>query len=219
MQVAFGAGARYDFGRDRWFVRGDLDWYDRDAWYAGLSIGLYFGGREPRTVAEPVVVQEAPPPAPVAPPPPPPPPPADSDGDGVIDEQDACPDSAEGARVDVRGCEIKAEIKLPGVQFETDSDVLKTGAALIIEEAAQTLNKHPDLVVEVAGHTDNQGDAAYNQGLSERRAQTVLDFLVSNGVSADRLSWRGYGEAQPIADNNTPEGREQNRRVVLRVLD
>lgn len=71
--------------------------------------------------------------------------------------------------------------------------------------------------VEIAGHTDEQGDAAYNQGLSQRRADAVRSYLTSKGVDASRLSGAGYGETQPVADNTTSEGRAQNRRVELRV--
>ena len=78
--------------------------------------------------------------------------------------------------------------------------------------------RNPHLVVEVGGHTDDQGDAEYNRGLSERRAKTVRDYLISHGANANNLSWRGYGESQPISDNGTPEAREQNRRVVLKII-
>ena len=84
---------------------------------------------------------------------------------------------------------------------------------------AATLYKNPDVRVEVAGHTDDQGSAGYNQGLSERRAKTVRDYLIKLGIAEERLTWRGYGEAEPIADNSTGDGREQNRRVVLRILE
>jgi outer membrane protein OmpA-like peptidoglycan-associated protein len=106
----------------------------------------------------------------------------------------------------------------PGGQFETYSDVLRSGALIVIEEAAQSLRNNPTLVVEVAGHTDDRGDSEYNRGLSEYRAETVRDFLVSLVVNADNLRWRGYGEMEPIADNTTPEGRQQNRRVVLNII-
>ena len=218
IQIALGAGLRYDIDRNPWFLRGDIDWYDRDAWYAGLSVGLLFGGSAP--AAAPVAAEVAPPPET----PPPPPPvvpvsPPDSDGDGVLDRDDECPDTVAGALVDYRGCEIVDEITLPGVQFETDSDVLKDGAENDIKEAARTLLDHPELVVEVAGHTDDRGDDDYNLGLSTRRALTVYDFLIRQGVPEDRLAWRGYGEAEPIADNATAEGRQENRRVVLRLLN
>ena len=69
----------------------------------------------------------------------------------------------------------------------------------------------------VAGYTDDRGNEDYNRGLSERRAKTVRDFNINGGVDAERLSWRGYGESEPIADNGTAEGRFLNRRVVLRI--
>jgi OOP family OmpA-OmpF porin len=75
------------------------------------------------------------------------------------------------------------------------------------------------VVVEVAGHTDSTGSETYNQGLSERRANSVKDYLTSQGVTATRLSAKGYGEAQPVASNDTKEGRAENRRVELIVLD
>jgi len=74
------------------------------------------------------------------------------------------------------------------------------------------------LIVEVAGYTDSVGDADYNRGLSERRAKTVRDYLLTLDVDAKRLSWQGYGELEPVADNSTAQGRELNRRVVLRIV-
>jgi OOP family OmpA-OmpF porin len=75
------------------------------------------------------------------------------------------------------------------------------------------------VVVEVAGHTDSVGSEEYNQGLSERRANTVRDYLASKGINASRLTARGYGEGRPVASNDTSEGRQENRRVELVVLD
>ena len=143
----------------------------------------------------------------------------DSDGDGVVDRLDECPNTPKGVQVDIKGCEIKAEIKLPGVTFETNSDRLLPGAERVLNDAAATLQKNPTITVEVAGHTDSDGAADYNEGLSARRAQTVHDYLVNAGVDEDRMSVRGYGEAQPIADNTTAAGKAANRRVVLRVLE
>ena len=143
----------------------------------------------------------------------------DDDNDGVVNRLDDCPDTAEGVRVDVNGCEIKDIIELPGVNFETNSDRLLPGAEGVLNDAAATLQKYPDLVVEVAGHTDSAGAAEYNQGLSERRAATVRDYLINAGASEANLSARGYGEAQPIADNGTSEGRARNRRVELRIIE
>ena len=143
----------------------------------------------------------------------------DGDRDGVVDRLDQCPNSRAGAQVDIKGCEIKAEIKLPGVNFESNSDRLLPGAENVLRDAAATLRKNPTITVEVAGHTDSDGTAAYNESLSARRAETVHDYLVANGIAEDRMSVRGYGESQPIADNGTREGKAQNRRVVLRVID
>jgi len=143
----------------------------------------------------------------------------DGDGDGIVDRLDRCLQTPAGARVDLRGCEIKDEIRLPGVNFETNSDRLLPGAEQVLRDAATTLARNPDLVVEVAGHTDDRGAADYNQGLSERRAKTVHDYLVNNGADAANLSVRGYGEVSPIATNDTAAGRAENRRVVLRLLN
>jgi len=216
VQLAFGAGLRYDFGRSPWFLRADADFYDRDAWYAGVAVGFLFGPEPDPRPATPPPVQRDPEPAPPAPAPPPDP---DADIDGVLNEQDQCPDTAPGVAVDARGCYVQAEIELPDVRFETNSDRLRPGAERSLNDAAETLIRNPGLVTEVAGYTDSRGDASYNRGLSERRAKTVRDYLISKGVAEDRLTWRGYGEDNPIADNETEQGREQNRRVVLRILD
>ena len=141
----------------------------------------------------------------------------DSDGDGVRDSQDECPDTAAGAQVDIRGCEIREEITLRGVNFESNSDRLVAGAESVLDDAVATLKLNPTIEVEVAGHTDSDGDAGYNESLSTRRAQTVHDYLAANGISVDRMTVRGYGETQPIADNSTSAGKAENRRVVLRI--
>lgn len=143
----------------------------------------------------------------------------DDDGDGIVNRLDECPDTPAGAQVDVEGCEIKEEIRLEGVNFETNSDRLAAGAQRILEDAAATLKKNPTIKVEVAGHTDSDGDAGYNQGLSARRAQTVYDYLANAGIGLDRMTVRGYGESRPVANNATAAGKAQNRRVVLRITE
>ena len=143
----------------------------------------------------------------------------DGDNDGVVDRLDECPDSAPGVQVDIKGCEIKDEIRLPGVNFESNSDRLLPGATNVLDDAVATLKKNPTITVEVAGHTDSDGAAEYNEGLSARRATTVRDYLASNDISVNRMTVRGYGESQPIADNGTREGKAQNRRVVLRIIE
>ena len=142
----------------------------------------------------------------------------DSDGDGVVDSQDKCPDTPKGDRVDAIGCSFKDEIKLPGVVFETNKAELLPESIPVLNGAIATLKRYPDLKIEVAGHTDSRGSDAYNLDLSARRAATVLKFLQDGGVT-NALSSRGFGERQPIASNNNDDGRQQNRRVVLRVLN
>jgi outer membrane protein OmpA-like peptidoglycan-associated protein len=141
----------------------------------------------------------------------------DVDGDSIPDSRDRCPNTAPPMRVDANGCEIKQEIRLPGVNFASDSPQLLTGSQAVLDDAAATLRRYPDLRVEIAGHTDSSGAAAYNQGLSARRAQTVLDYFKAAGVT-NTLTARGYGEDQPLADNATADGRAQNRRVLLRLM-
>ena len=143
----------------------------------------------------------------------------DEDNDGVVDHRDDCLGTRAGARTDVKGCEIKDIISLPGVSFETGRDVLLPGMEYLLQAAADTLKKHPDLQIEVAGHSDDIGDANMNIGLSMRRAKTVRNYLIRYGVEESRLTFKGYGEAQPIADNSTAEGRATNRRVELRLVN
>ena len=142
----------------------------------------------------------------------------DSDGDGIADSLDQCRESEAGAKVDAQGCEIPEVIILNGVNFETGSAHLTKGSSVVLDEAAETLLRHPNMKVEIAGYTDNRGSIAFNRRLSQLRAKSVLDYLVSKGVAAENLSARGYGPDDPIADNDTVEGRAANRRVELHIL-
>lgn len=142
----------------------------------------------------------------------------DSDGDGILDSQDKCPDTPKGQRVDATGCPFNKELLLQGVKFETNSAELLPESIPVLDRAIATLKRYPELNIEVAGHTDARGSDAYNQQLSARRAETVLKYLRDGGVT-NMLTSRGYGERQPIASNDTDDGRQQNRRVVLRVLN
>lgn len=107
-------------------------------------------------------------------------------------------------------------IVLEGVNFQTNKAVLLEESAQILDRVAESLVAHPDVNVEVGGHSDADGGEAYNLKLSERRANAVRDYLIKKGVPATQLSARGYGEAQPIADNVSPEGKAANRRVELK---
>ncbi|MGB3618753.1 MAG: OmpA family protein, partial [Catalinimonas sp.] len=86
-----------------------------------------------------------------------------------------------------------------------------------LNRAIDFLKKNESMTAEIAGHTDNIGSDAYNQGLSQQRARAVYDYFVQNGVPAGRLSSKGYGESEPAATNSTPEGRQQNRRVEMKL--
>ncbi|MDX2410503.1 MAG: OmpA family protein, partial [Woeseiaceae bacterium] len=142
----------------------------------------------------------------------------DEDDDGVLDHLDECPNSTAGSTVDINGCEFTDVIKLPGVNFGAGSDLLLPGTEQLLKFAAATLNKHPSLQIEVAGHTDSDGAADTNYGLSERRAKTVRDYLIRYGVNANRLTAQGCGDTQPVAENETIRGRATNRRVELRIV-
>jgi OOP family OmpA-OmpF porin len=154
--------------------------------------------------------------------------PMDSDGDGVYDGIDQCPGTPAGAEVDANGCTVfqaglaAGEIVLEGVQFVVNSADLTDASkatldvvgAAIVGAAAQEAG----LKVEVQGHASSDGNDNYNMQLSERRAKSVRDYLVSQHPSLDGvLTSKGYGETQPIASNDTPEGREKNRRVEFEV--
>ncbi len=150
--------------------------------------------------------------------------PLDTDGDGVPDSKDACP-TVPAATAD--GCPPPAPVAAPepppapeklvleGVNFDNNSATLRPDANEILDKAAATLQKWGDVKVEVSGYTDSNNTDAYNLELSDRRANAVRDYLISKGVDATRLTAKGYGETNPIADNNTAEGRAKNRRVEL----
>jgi OOP family OmpA-OmpF porin len=108
---------------------------------------------------------------------------------------------------------------IEGVHFAFDSAELNSSAYATLDQAAAGLRNQPDVPYEVAGHTDSIGSDAYNQDLSERRAASVRDYLVQQGVSSGQLTTRGYGESSPVASNDTDSGRAQNRRVEIRPLN
>ncbi len=138
--------------------------------------------------------------------------PIDTDNDGVPDYRDECPNTPEGAKVDEKGCMV--EVKLE-IYFDTDSAVVKPEYYPEIEKIANFLKEHPDMKIEIQGHTDSVGPADYNLKLSQRRAEAVKKILVEKfGISPDRIIAKGYGETKPIAPNDTEEGRAKNRRVI-----
>ena len=142
----------------------------------------------------------------------------DRDGDKVPDKDDQCPDE-KGSKAN-NGCpEITAEeadvidFAIQNVHFHTSSAVLKPESRPILQQIADIMKKHPNYHLTIEGHTDSRGDEQMNQVLSENRAKSCFDYLVSQGIDPTRMSYAGYGETQPIATNGTPAGRAQNRRV------
>ena len=111
------------------------------------------------------------------------------------------------------------KIVLRGINFDFDKSDIKPEFVPVLDEAVEILKEHPDINVIIEGHTDWTGTEEYNLGLSKRRAASVCNYLVKKGISQNSLETVGYGEADPIADNHTPEGRSMNRRVVFKILD
>lgn len=149
---------------------------------------------------------------------------ADSDGDGVTDCNDRCPNSQAGQAIGPDGCPVPLTIDLRGVNFDFDKATLRPDAIAILDQAVEILSNHQQMRVEVAGHTDAIGTEEYNQGLSDRRARAVYDYLTGHGIDPARMSGpTGYGESRPIAPNtnpdgtDNPEGRARNRRTELNV--
>ncbi|MGH8530724.1 MAG: OmpA family protein [Nevskiales bacterium] len=155
----------------------------------------------------------------------PPPPPRDSDGDGVLDRADRCPDTMRGSEVDRYGCaKEKLVVVLRDVNFEFDSARLTPASHPILQAAVNAMRGQPSMRVEIAGHTDHIGSPTYNQRLSLERAASVMNFLVNAGIERSRLTAAGYGETRPVAPNtrsdgrDDPDGRARNRRVEFKIL-
>jgi OOP family OmpA-OmpF porin len=174
-----------------------------DHWSYAIGATLSFGGETKQPPPEPA---PAPAPEPTVPAPAMVP---DTDGDGVNDDLDKCPDTPKGAEVDERGCWVISD----AVLFDFDKSELKPSAKDKLDNILVILNQDEDLGLEIEGHTCNIGKAAYNQKLSERRAKSVESYFVEKGVSKDRLSTVGYGFTRPAASNDTEEDRAKNRRV------
>ncbi len=142
----------------------------------------------------------------------------DTDGDGIDDAGDRCPDEA--GTVATMGCpEIKQEVRevlnqaMRAVQFESGKDVLLESSNSILDQIAAIMKEYPAYQLVISGHTDDVGDENANLRLSEGRAKACFEYLRGKDVPLSRLSYAGYGESQPVADNASPEGRALNRRV------
>ena len=142
--------------------------------------------------------------------------PLDSDGDGVVDYRDECPGTPAGTAVNEKGCPLAGEtiLSLTGVNFATDKATLTPHAMGQLDRAVALLTETTSVVgVRVEGHTDSRGTEQYNQQLSQKRAEAVVHYLVSNGINPEKLHAIGMGENHPIASNANDAGRAQNRRV------
>ena len=147
----------------------------------------------------------------------------DRDGDSVLDKDDQCPDVA--GTVANNGCpEVTEEVQKQlndyarTILFDTGKSSIKAESTSVMVDIIQILNEYPTAKFTVEGHTDSVGSAKLNQSLSEKRANSVRDFLIDKGIGADRLTAIGYGEDKPIATNNTRAGRTQNRRVEINLI-
>eukprot|EP00767_Chilomastix_cuspidata_P008462 gnl/Chilomastix_cuspidata/9747.p1 GENE.gnl/Chilomastix_cuspidata/9747~~gnl/Chilomastix_cuspidata/9747.p1 ORF type:complete len:343 (+),score=8.03 gnl/Chilomastix_cuspidata/9747:506-1534(+) len=136
--------------------------------------------------------------------------PVDTDGDGVIDSLDKCPDTPKGDIVDQHGCSLKANLN---INFEFDSARISNSYESKIKKFADFMKAFPSVKGKIEAHTDSVGTEEYNQKLSERRAAAAVKALEAYGIDKSRLNSTGYGESKPKATNETAEGRAQNRRV------
>jgi OOP family OmpA-OmpF porin len=152
---------------------------------------------------------------------------ADRDGDGFWDDQDSCPDEAETANgyQDQDGCadELPEAVKaftgvIKGITFDTNKDTIRKSSFPTLDRAVDVLSEHPDVRIQVIGHTDNTGERDHNIELSQRRAESVKTYLVERGIKADRITTDGVGPDQPLETNDTKAGRANNRRIEFKII-
>ncbi|EJM48372.1 OmpA family protein [Pseudomonas sp. GM48] len=155
----------------------------------------------------------------------------DEDGDGVPDSRDKCPGTPKGVHVDANGCPppapvveeavvVKEEtIVIRDVHFQFDKATLTSSDKLVLDKIATRLKAEaPTAQLTVTGHTDSVGSDTYNQKLSDKRAHSVVEYLIEQGVPRSNfVSVVGAGESQPVADNKTADGRAQNRRTEIKI--
>jgi outer membrane protein OmpA-like peptidoglycan-associated protein len=150
----------------------------------------------------------------------------DRDGDTVVDRLDNCPD--EPGPPENQGCKQKQLVVvttgsldiLDTIHFDTDKARIKQKSFKLLDNIAAVIRSHSEIrKIQVIGHTDSKADDAFNQGLSERRAAAVVEYLVGKGVERERLEPVGKGESEPIADNDSEKGRAKNRRVEFKIID
>ncbi|MDJ0781055.1 MAG: OmpA family protein [Desulfosarcinaceae bacterium] len=154
--------------------------------------------------------------------------PVDTDGDGVADYLDKCPGTPAGMIVDAEGCPKatkSAKVTAAGtwlyedIRFANGKADLAASSTPVLQEIATAMKANPEVRVEIQGHTDSRGSLAFNERLSQQRADAVRNYLIDQGIAPERMTARGYGPHRPIADNDTADGRAQNRRVELKPLN
>jgi OOP family OmpA-OmpF porin len=164
----------------------------------------------------------------------------DTDGDGVPDSLDQCPDTPADVEVDEFGCPLDGDMDgvfdylddclytpfgahvneygcwvIEAPLFETNEADIKPEFYASLDEVAKIINDNPELLLEIQGHADIRGTEEYNLKLSERRAKAVESYFVSQGIDPERMDAVGYGFSRPVASNDTPEGMAKNRRVEI----
>ena len=149
----------------------------------------------------------------------------DTDNDGIFDKDDACPDKP--GIAELKGCPPEPKLTekekkiiqkaFSNLEFETGKDIIRPKSFPSLNELANLLKQHPDWILTLSGHTDNQGKPEFNMKLSEKRSKAVANYLIKKGVKAENIVTEWFGDTKPIADNNTPQGRQKNRRVEMKV--
>ena len=151
----------------------------------------------------------------------------DKDADGILDEVDKCPDQPETRNgfQDADGCpdELPKEVAkfagvIKGIQFDFGKATIRKESNKVLDDAIKVLKQYEELRIMVSGHTDNVGDAANNVELSQARANAVKEYMVGKGIDAGRVETRGAGPNEPVADNATDKGRQENRRIEFKLL-
>jgi outer membrane protein OmpA-like peptidoglycan-associated protein len=205
IQLMGGVGAEYYLPR-QFSVRFEFESYDTDASLLSLNLVKRFGFESEKTVPK-AIPPKAIVLAPIV---------IDSDLDGLLDDQDQCPNTPKGTPVDEVGCakiDEKMSDLITKLQFENNSALLTVPSKIALDEIADLLARYPDVKIEVQAHSDSNGSARYNKTLSQQRANSVVQYLIAKDIMQSRLESEGFGEEKPIADNNTKIGRAKNRRV------
>lgn len=193
---------RYNNNFNKVLTSGNRDRFNDLVVNVGFVIPL---GEEPKAPAPKPEKRPEPAPAPINP---------DLDGDGVNNEYDECPNTPQGSVVNKKGCKIE-RTTLKGVNFKSASATLTNEATVALDALANKLNEYPKKdSIQIQGHTDSTGSEKFNLTLSQKRADNVASYLKEKNVT-NEIKAVGYGESRPIANNNTKEGRETNRRVDL----